>query len=127
MVRKRANHSAVMCDCYQIGYVLESDTDDEVWQMDSDREEFLWALQEIWGMTLPDEQTLEGWRTSNLKYTDVFNTRTLFREFGVRGRGTLYVNTDDWRLLTEAAHQYADMHQLQLENVTCCMAQWFLN
>ena len=118
-----------MCDvtCYEVGCVLDTDSDNDVWQMDSEEEEFHWALCEAWGMGLPDAHTLEEWRTSNLKYTDVFNTRTLFREFGVRGNGTLYVNTDDWRLLAESAHQYADMHRLKLENVMCCMAQWFLN
>ena len=120
--------STSMCDvhCYEHGCDIDTDSDNDVWQMDSVAEEFHWGLSEAWGVGLPDAQTLDEWRTSNLKYTDVFNTRTLFREFGVRGTGTLYANTDDWRLLAESAHQYADLHGLTLENVTCCMAQWFL-
>ena len=119
-----------MCDVQSyddITCILDTDSDNDVWQMDPTVEEFHWAMLEVWGNALPDTQRLNEWHTSHLKYTDVFNTRTLFREFGVRGNGTLYVNTDDWRLLAESAHQYADMHRLKLENVTCCMAQWFLN
>jgi hypothetical protein len=118
-----------MCDvhCYDPGCAIDSDSDGEIWQVDQVREELHWALFEVWGKSLPGAQTLDAWQTAHLKYTDVFDTRTLFREFGVRGSGPLYVNTDNWRLLAESAHQYADMNGMTLENATCCMAQWFLN
>ena len=117
-----------MCDaaCYcDTGISIDSETDDEVWHVDQRQEDLMWALNEAWGIDMPDNDTLKQWENSDLKYADVFDTRTLFREFGIRGRGKLRVNGDDWKLLTESAHQYAEMYNLSIQNITCCMGKWY--
>ena len=96
------------------------------WEESEAQEELRWLLYEVWQKTLPDGRTLLKWESSRLKYVDVFDTRTLFREFGIRGFGNLRVHQEDWRQLLESAHQYCNMYNLSLEPIVCEMAQWYL-
>ena len=89
-------------------------------------QELRFALLEIWNKSLPDGHTLRAWESSNETYMEVFHTKTLFRELGVRGYGKLNVNTNDWRTLMECAHQYSDIYHVRVEPIMCAMAQWYL-
>jgi len=96
------------------------------WERSAKEEELRWNLNEVWGKSLPDGMSLLAWEQSKEKFTDVFDTHTLFRELGVRGFGRLRVTQQDWRQLMESAHQYADMYNLGVEPVMCAMARWYI-